>query len=182
MDMKSKTTKWIIILTKCITWVAFIGLCIKAGALMFTFIMSVFWNPGASKDLYLGLDLSELQSLSTFYYITLVWFVVATSGLKAFLFYLAVQIFQKINFEQPFNESMATLVRNISFVALLTSSLIYFTNAYCQQLVENGADLTSLSPYLTGAPEFLFLAGIVFVISLVFRKGIEIQEENQLTV
>lgn len=180
--MKTKTSRWITILTQSVTWVAFIGLCIKAGALMFTFVMSVFWEPLASKNLYLGLDLSELQSLSILYYITLILPVIAVSGLKALMFYLVLKIFLKVNFERPFNETMATLVRNISFVAFLTSMLIYSTNAYCLQLVEKGVNLKSLSAYLTGAPEFLFLAGIVFVISLVFRKGIEIQEENQLTI
>jgi len=180
--MKRTSAKWIILLTKFVTWAAFIGLCIKAGSLMFTFIMSVFWNPVAAKDLYLGLDLSALQSLDQFYYICLVWLVIATTALKAFLFYLAVRIFDKINFNQPFCETLVLLIRNISFVALLTSSMIYLTNKYSDQLIAKGINLSSLSPHLTGASEFLFLAGIVFVISLVFRKGIEIQEENQLTV
>jgi hypothetical protein len=30
--------------------------------------------------------------------------------------------------------------------------------------------------------EYLFIAGIVYVISQIFKRGIEIQEENQLTV
>lgn len=30
--------------------------------------------------------------------------------------------------------------------------------------------------------EFLLVAGIVYVISQIFKRGIEIQEENQLTV
>jgi hypothetical protein len=180
--MKTTTAKWIISLTQCVVWIAFIGLCIKAGALMFTFIMSISWNPAASKDLYLGLDLSELLMLNKAYYITLVWPVIVTLGLKALMFYLVVKIFLKVNFEQPFNESMMKLIRNISYLALFTSMLIFFTTKYYDQLIDKGANLTSLSPYLTGAPEFLFLAGIVFVISLVFQKGIEIQNEHQLTV
>ncbi len=30
--------------------------------------------------------------------------------------------------------------------------------------------------------EYLFMAGIIYIISQVFKRGIEIQEENQLTV
>jgi len=34
--------------------------------------------------------------------------------------------------------------------------------------------------YISG--EFIFLAGVVFVIAQVFKKGVEIQTENELTV
>jgi uncharacterized membrane protein len=30
--------------------------------------------------------------------------------------------------------------------------------------------------------EYLFMAGMIYIISQVFKRGIEIQEENQLTV
>lgn len=30
--------------------------------------------------------------------------------------------------------------------------------------------------------EYLFMAGIIYIISQIFKRGIELQEENQLTV
>ena len=34
--------------------------------------------------------------------------------------------------------------------------------------------------YISG--EFIFMAGVVFVISQIFKKGVEIQSEHELTV
>ncbi|HET8809684.1 MAG TPA: DUF2975 domain-containing protein, partial [Flavobacteriaceae bacterium] len=62
-------TKTILSVMEVLTWIAFIGLCIKAGALLFTFIMSLFWNPLAAGDLHLGLDLSVLFANSQWKYI-----------------------------------------------------------------------------------------------------------------
>jgi hypothetical protein len=39
-----------------------------------------------------------------------------------------------------------------------------------------------LQAYLGGGAEFLLLGGIIFMIAEVFKRGIEIQTENELTV
>jgi hypothetical protein len=39
-----------------------------------------------------------------------------------------------------------------------------------------------LQAYVGGAAEFLLLGGIIFMIAEVFKRGIEIQTENELTV
>ncbi len=33
-----------------------------------------------------------------------------------------------------------------------------------------------------GSSEFLFMAGIIFIIALIFKRGVEIQSENELTI
>jgi hypothetical protein len=43
------------------SWIAFIGLCIEAGALIFNFLFSLF-KPNASQDIHKGLDLSEMYA------------------------------------------------------------------------------------------------------------------------
>jgi hypothetical protein len=37
-------------------------------------------------------------------------------------------------------------------------------------------------PANTSGDEYLFMSGMIYIISQVFKRGIEIQEENQLTV
>ena len=37
-------------------------------------------------------------------------------------------------------------------------------------------------PAINTGDEYLFMAGIVYIISQIFKRGIEIEEENQLTV
>ena len=44
-----------------VSWIAFIGLCIEAGALIFNFVYALF-KPIASHNIYKGLDLSEMYT------------------------------------------------------------------------------------------------------------------------
>ena len=56
-------TSQILKLMKVVSWIIFIGLCIKIGTVLISFFVSLVLNPEASRDLYLGLDLSSIYSL-----------------------------------------------------------------------------------------------------------------------
>jgi len=55
-------------------------------------------------------------------------------------------------------------------------------NKYCDWLTKKGVTFPDLQPVLSGAGEFLLLGAIIFIIAQVFKRGIEIQTENELTV
>ena len=42
-----------------ISWIVFLGLCIKAGAILYSYWVSMYLNDFGAKNLYLGLDLSQ---------------------------------------------------------------------------------------------------------------------------
>ena len=171
-------TKQILNLMKVLSWITFIGLCIKTGALLITFCISLFINPEAAQNLYLGLDLSEIYNSNIWYYVNTLSFVIVLSGLKAYLFYLVIKIFLKINMDQPFNLLMISLIRKISHVALSIGVIAMIAQRYSTWLLHKGL----MIPEEWGSEEFLFLAGIIFIIGLVFKRGIEIQSENELTI
>ncbi|MDH7446108.1 DUF2975 domain-containing protein [Aquimarina sp. 2201CG14-23] len=171
-------TKQILTLMKIVSWILFIGLCIKLGAILISGGISLFVNEKATENLYLGLDLSQLYKFSTSYYILVLSLLVSVSALKAYLFYLVLKIFSKIDFDQPFTKPVAILISSISYVSLWTGLLAYFANNYCKWLLKKGA-VFNLD---WGSSEFLFMAGIIFIIGFIFKRGVEIQLENQLTV
>jgi hypothetical protein len=171
-------TKQILHFARIISWILFIGLCIKAGAIIISFIVSIFVNPAAAKDLYLGLDLSMLYEFSTQYYIHIVSFLIAIAVLKAYLFYLVSRIFLKIDFDNPFNSTVQGLISKISYFSLTAGLLAVIANRYSEQLLKKGMDFQ----IDWGSSEFLFMAGIVFIIAILFKGGIEIQSENDLTI
>ncbi len=70
----------------------------------------------------------------------------------------------------------------MSAVALLTGVLTIVSNYYCHWLIGKGINLPTLTDYLGGGAEFIFFAGILYFISQVFNRGIEIQTENDLTI
>jgi len=164
------------------SWIVFIGMCIKTGTLLIAFLISLFKSKTAAHNLYMGLDLYDLKSYSMGHYITLVLLIIVSAALKAFIFYLVVRMFTKINFDQPFNETMAMLIKKISLTALTTAVLNFFADKYAGWLSEKAGVLNAVSPFNGNAADLFFLSGIVFVISVVFQRGVELQAENDLTV
>ncbi|MFZ6664675.1 DUF2975 domain-containing protein [Peijinzhouia sedimentorum] len=177
-----QNTATIMIIMHVIAWVIFIGFCIKTGALIFSALVSFFINPAGASDLYLGLDLSNLFDYDKWHYGLLISLVVFISGLQAYIFYLLIKIFMKLNLVQPFSQEIAKLITKISYVALEIAILHIIVSGYSDWLVKREVIIPSLHDYLGGASEFLLLGGIIFVIAQIFKRGLEIQAENELTI
>lgn len=175
-------TQWAFKTMNILSWIVFIGLCIKAGAILCAFLVSIYINPAGARNLHLGLNLSNLYSFNTGHYTAVVLSIVLLSALKACIFYLVVKIFLKINFVHPFSTAVLSLISSISYVAVGTGLLALLAERYCGWLVKAGVVLPSLEGYLDGSNEFLLLGGVIFIIAQVFKKGVDIQTESELTV
>ncbi|HLV45748.1 MAG TPA: DUF2975 domain-containing protein [Flavobacterium sp.] len=159
-------------------WIVFIGLCIKAGAILISFIISLFVNAAGAQDLYLGLDLSELYVAKKPYYIVIVLLLIALTALKALITYFAVKFFLKLNLIKPFSKEFASLFIKISYISLGTGVLATIANEFSSWISGQGINI----PIYWAGNEILFFAGIIYLLALIFKKGIEIQSENDLTI
>lgn len=162
-----------------IFWILFIGLCIKTGAIIVSFFVSIFVNPEAAKDLYLGLDISDVYNFDLYTYVCMVSFIIVLNGMKAFIAYLAVKLFLKFDLNYPFNDNVAALISKISYYALSIGVVALIAAQYSEGLIKRGVEISRID---WGAQEFLFFAGIIYILALVFKKGVEIQGENELTI
>ncbi|MGO3184044.1 MAG: DUF2975 domain-containing protein [Aequorivita sp.] len=173
-----KTTD-IMKLTNIIFWLIFIGLCIKTGAILISFLVSILGNPEAAKDLYFGLDLFDLYKSNLNQYINVASFIFVLSGMKAYIAYLAVRLFMKFDLNNPFNKSVVDFISKISYYALSIGIVSLVADQYNDRLIKRGAETSHIN---WGAQEFLFFAGIIYILALVFKRGVEIQKENELTI
>ncbi len=73
---------------------------------------------------------------------------------------------------------MVPLISQISQLALGAGILEIITAGYSKWLIKKGVSISESG----GGAEFLFLAGVIFIIAEVFKKGVAIQTENDLTV
>ncbi|GAB3491910.1 hypothetical protein GCM10027341_05440 [Spirosoma knui] len=177
MKRKLVNTSQVLSVMQVITWIVYIGLCIKAGAILIAFGVS-FVNPEAAKDLYKGLDLHNLQQINVDYYVSFVSFIVAISIMKAHVFYLAIKILSKITLANPFKMEVANTLEQVSYLLLGTWFVGQLSSAYTSWLLKRtGEHFEGIS-----TDNFLYMAGLVFIISQVFKRGVEIQTENELTV
>ncbi|MBM6497999.1 DUF2975 domain-containing protein [Flavobacterium macrobrachii] len=159
-------------------WIVFIGLCIKTGALLTSFIVSLFVNPESSNDLYLGLNLFDLYSFSKSHYIfTAILFMLLT-GLKAYITYYVVKIFMKFDLSKPFHGNLNNIFIKISYIALGTGLLAIIAENYAKWIMKKGVTV----PIDWTGSEILLFAGVIYLFALIFKKGSELQSENDLTV
>jgi hypothetical protein len=178
--MKTQTksrTEQILMVMHVLAWIAFIGLCIKAGAILISYGVSLV-NPEAAKNLYNHLNLDNLQHFSFIHYSLTVSLIVSYMAMKANLIYLVIKSLSKVNLANPFTYDMTRLLEKISYVLAGIWAVAIMSNAYTSWLMKRaGAFDATLS-----SGEFLFMAGLVFIISQVFRRGVELQSENELTI
>lgn len=159
-------------------WIFFIGMCIKTGAMLISFFVSLFVNPEGAKDLYLGMNLSELLAYDLRHYIVMAGLLIVISALKAYLLFQVVRILSKINLNNPFGENIAQLISKMSYIALQLAITVFITRGYSKWLMKKDLHFSSAG----GEMELLFLAGILFVIAQIFKRGLELQSENELTI
>lgn len=165
-------------LMKILSWIIFIGLCIKAGALLISFLVTLFINKNAAKDLYVDLNLFDLYEFSSCHFVALITIMLLVIVLKAYLFYVVITIFSKVNFQQPFTIIISQLISKMSLITFIIGLVSVIGNTYTTYLLGKGYD-TNLT---WSNKEFLFIACILYVISLLFKRGIELQQENELTI
>lgn len=163
------------------SWIIFLGFCIQTGALIFNYIFSLY-KPIATQNLHLGLNLSEIYEQSKFLYTSLFSLVIVLSAIKAHLFFLVVKIFMKMNLVKPFSEEMSKYISKIGYYALSIGLLGYIAYQYSKGLIRKGYNVDAIDYYWNDSDAFLLMSAILFVIAMIFRKGIELQNENELTV
>lgn len=166
---------------KIASWAIFIALCIEAGAIIFNFVFTLF-KPIGARNIYQGLNLSDLYEKSFTHYVGVMSFMVLLSVLKAYLFFLVVKIFMKLNFVTPFSVEIATLIEKISIEALSIGIVSFIARQYAKRLTQSGLDVNGVNEYWSDAVTFLMMAAILYIIAQIFKKGIAIQNENDLTI
>ncbi len=178
----TSSTSFILKTMYIIAWVVFIGLCIKAGVILYSFGISMHVNEIAAKNLYLGLDLSQLKTYSNGDYIALALCVTTITIFQALLFYFVIQISLKINLISPFHKKIGNLIKKISLLSFFIGIISKLSIIYADKFITQGMSFTKLNDHIGLGDAFLFFAGILYFIAQLFSKGIEMQSENELTI
>lgn len=164
-----------------IAWIIFVGLCIEAGALIVNFIYSLF-NPAVVHNLYQKLDLSSLYHLNQWVYFGIYSFILAIALLKAHLFYMVILLVGKLDLLKPFNSDVAKRITNISYYTFSIGLISYIARETTRNLQHHGVEIDSLNQFWADSQAYILMAAVIYVIATIFSRGVEIQNENDLTV
>ena len=164
-----------------VAWVIFVGLSIEAGGLIVNFYFSLY-NPEFVQNLYQKLDLSEMYERSKWAFFSMYSFILVIAILKAVLFYALITLMSKIDLSKPFNSSVARQISQISYYTLSIGLLSYLARQTAKNLQHHGYAIDSLNQFWADSQAFILMAAVIYVISTIFSRGVEIQNENDLTV
>ena len=177
----SKTNHYIFTFLHIIAWIIFVGLSIEAGGLIVNFAFSIY-NPEFIGNLYQKLDLSEMYHRSKFVFYAMYSFILSISILKTILFYIVILLLTKLDLKKPFNNFVSKKIMQISYYTLSIGLLSYVAQQTAKNLSEQGYVIDQLNQFWLDSQAFIIMAAIVYIIAIIFQKGIEIQNENDLTV
>lgn len=179
------TTKKILQVLHVLSWIVFIGLCVEAGGIIFNTMYTLFFNPIGAQHFWKQIDFSSLYHHDKGFFITAVVLMSIVAVLEALLFYLIVKILGNKNFDlsQPFNIEMKNFIANLSYLAIGIGLFSYWGTSNTKWLQTKGISMPDIQHLgYGGADVWIFMGVTLFVIAQIFKRGVEIQSENDLTI
>ncbi|MEW5675249.1 DUF2975 domain-containing protein [Flavobacterium enshiense] len=177
----SKTNDFLFKVLIVIAWIIFIGLCIEAGGLIVNFIFSIY-NPEFVQNLYQKLDLSEMYKQHKWAFFSMYSFILVISILKAVLFYVVIKLVSNIDLSKPFSDFASKQILHISYYTLSIGLFSHVARQSAKTVAHHGMATENLNQFWEDSQAFILMAAIIYIIAIIFKKGIELQNENDLTV
>ena len=181
LNNMSKTNNFVFWGLYIVAWLIFVGLSIEAGGLIVNFFFSLY-KPEFVQNLYEKLDLSEIYKSSRLAFFGIYSFILTISILKAFLFYIVIRLMQKMDLSKPFSTFVATQIKLISYYTLSIGLLSSIASQFARYLMHHGFVTDNLNRFWTDSQAFILMGAVIYIIATIFKKGVDIQDENDLTV
>jgi|SRR5664279_2353740 len=177
--MKTKT-ETILTISKFLALMGGVWYCVLCTGQIVTLVAS-FTNLEWAKHSYQAdLTLFSVRDQSTVYFVSAMCLTIAVAGLKAKIWYVVYQLLSKLKLHTPFSMEVE---KKLELIAYLLLAVWLLSTIFWKTLIFYVSRDTSIHLAINNnGDEYLFMAAMMYIISQVFKRGIEIQEENQLTV
>lgn len=177
----SKTNNFVFKGLHVVAWIIFVGLCIEAGGIIVNFIFNL-WKPEFVPKLYQKLDLSEMYKDSKLAFFGIYSFILSISILKAWLFYIVITLMHKMDLSKPFDTFVSKQISQISYFTLSIGLISYIARQFSKNLMHHSIVSTNLDQFWGDSEAFILMGAVIYIIATIFKKGVAIQNENDLTV
>lgn len=181
--MKTQTEKILNIL-QVIAWIGYIGtIAITVVAGIFTIYSFILPDADFTKNIFISDAKLSFRTLKNdyigrliFYYILSlikIYFVIKT-------WKLAKDALINININSPFSSKTSIIIEKIAHLVIVLGVINFVIGQYVFVLDGLVTDHIkyNFSPDLT----YIFGIGLIYLLSQIFKRGVELQEENELTV
>ena len=158
---------------KFLSWLYFVLLCFAAGNLIIMFITNLIAEKGGSGN-YSGLGLTN--------YLLRNGFTIIQILVTAYLCFVVLNIFKKLDLVEPFSEEIGLSIFKVSYLSFALFIVYLSAHIHEKVLVASGFESGMIFRYLDSAKSSLFMAGILYLIAHIFKKGIELKQDKDLTI
>jgi hypothetical protein len=179
------TTKQILKILYLLSWILFVGICIEAGGFIFNAFFTLVINPIDARHFWQEIDLSDLYAYDRGHFLAQTLAISIVAVLRACLFYLIIKLLHddKLNMTLPFSKEVGRFISRMAYIALLIGLFSWWGAKYSEWLIKQGVKMPGIQYLrLAGADVWLFMSVTLYVIAQIFKRGMEIQSENDLTV
>jgi Protein of unknown function (DUF2975) len=176
--METKTQKNLEVL-QIVSWVVFIGSVVAALVQIIAFAISFIAPDAAMTISGTTVKLTELRKNNLMEYIFLVSLLLVMAILHINVWQKVKDLLTGINLNSPFTYKISYLLEKIGYLLFSIWLIGFIIGLYTDQLSKQIEGLKNL---FNIDFNYLFVSGIVYIISQVFKRGIELQTENDLTV
>ena len=180
------TTNQILKVLQILSWIIFFGLSVEAGGIVVNTILIFVKKPSAALNFWE--ETAYLTSLYQFDHgqlLAIALIMTIVSVLKAILFYLILKLFaeKKLDISRPFSMDLKNFIINLTSLSFGIGLFSYFGMKYTTWLTSQGAESADLQAiHISGADVWIFMAVVLLVIGQIMKRGIEMQNENELTI
>lgn len=164
-----------------VAWLIFVGLCIEAGGLIVNMFFTLY-KPDFLDNLYQKLDLTEMYRDSKPVFFGIYSFILVIATLKAYLFYVVVRFMHNLDLSNPFNSAVSAQISSIGYNTISIGFLGLIAGQVTGNLDHYGFVPESLNQFWSDSQAFILMGAVIYIIATIFRKGVELQSENDLTV
>ncbi|KAA3636576.1 MAG: DUF2975 domain-containing protein [Bacteroidetes bacterium] len=94
------------------------------------------------------------------------------------MFFIVIKLISRFDEKFPFSQPISDLISKIGHVSLFTGFVALIGTGFSKWLKSQSVSFN----FDWSADEFLLMAGVIFIIGLIYKRGVEIQSENELTI
>ena len=164
-----------------VAWIIFVSLCIEAGGLMANFIVSIY-NPDFVGNLYQKMDLTEIYQHNPWAFFRIYSFILVLALLKAYLFFIVIRLMHKLDFSHPFNDYVSRQISQLGYFTISIGLISYIAMESARKMNSGDFDLGSAADYWSDSQAYILMGAVLYIIATIFKKGVALQAENDLTV
>jgi uncharacterized membrane protein len=88
----------------------------------------------------------------------------------------------KLDLTRPFNSYVAGKIKSISYFTLSIGLISYMARETSKSIQHYGFETDTLNQFWADSQAWILMAAVIYVISTIFSRGVELQNENDLTV